>query len=95
MRSGRHHWRRTPYNIPWLWNIYRWHLGENGASEHRLIDLCERCETIELWIDPAPNAQLILIWLLGYLRHHRTIASKLALVQADVVIGNQPPEELV
>src|ERR1700722_19911574 len=40
---------------PWLWNIYRWHLGENGASEHRLIDLCERCETIELWIDPAPN----------------------------------------
>jgi len=51
---------------PWLWNIYRKHLGENGASEHRLIDLCDRCETIELWIDPDPNAQLMLIWLLDY-----------------------------
>jgi hypothetical protein len=80
---------------PWLWNIYRRHLGENGASEHRLIDLCDRCETIELWIDPDPNAQLTLIWLLDYLRHHGTIASKLALVQADVVIGNYPPEELI
>jgi hypothetical protein len=80
---------------PWLWNIYRRHLGENGESEHELIDLCDRCDTIELWIDPEPNAQLILIWLLDYLRHHGTIASKLALVQADVVIGNYPPEELI
>jgi hypothetical protein len=47
---------------PWLWNIYRRHLGENGESEHGLVDLCDRCETIELWIDPEPNAQLTLIW---------------------------------
>jgi hypothetical protein len=80
---------------PWLWNIYRRHLGENGESEHGLVDLCDRCETIELWIDPEPNAQLTLIWLLDYLRHYGTIESKLALVQADVVIGNYPPEELI
>ena len=35
-----------------------------------LIEFCERCETIELWIDPEPNAQLTLIWLLDYLRPH-------------------------
>lgn len=29
-----------------------------------LIDVCERCETIELWIDPDPNSQLVLVWLL-------------------------------
>jgi hypothetical protein len=81
--------------LPWLWNIYRRHLGESGESEHGLIDLCERCDTIELWIDPEPNAQLTLIWLLDYLRPHGSIASKLALVQSDAVIGNHPPEELI
>src|SRR3984957_3044141 len=80
---------------PWLWNIYRRHLGENSESEQGLIDLCDRCEAIELWIDPEPNAQLTLIWLVDYLRSHGNIASKLALIQADVVIGNHPPEELV
>jgi hypothetical protein len=59
-----------------------------------LIDLCERCETIELWIDPDPNAQLTLIWLLDYLRHHAKIASKLTLVQADTAIGGHLPEQV-
>jgi hypothetical protein len=79
----------------WLWDIYRKHLGQSGQSEHGLIDLCERCDAIQLWIDPEPNAQLTLIWLLDYLRHHGTIASKLALVQSDVVIGDHLPEELI
>jgi hypothetical protein len=79
---------------PWLWNLYRRHLGENRVSEHGLIDLCDRCDTIELWIDPEPNAQLMLIWLLDYLRGHGTIASKLALMQAGVAIGDHPPQEL-
>ena len=38
----------------WLWNVHRKHLGETGSNEIGLIDLCKRCETIELWIDPAP-----------------------------------------
>jgi hypothetical protein len=66
-------------------------IGENGLG---LIDLCERCETIELWIDPDPNAQLTLIWLLDYLRHHAKIAPKLTLVQADAIIGGHRPEEV-
>jgi hypothetical protein len=71
------------------------HLGESGESEHGLIDLCERCDAIELWIDPEPNAQLTLIWLLDNFRPHGSIASKLALVQSDAVIGDYPPEELL
>jgi hypothetical protein len=59
-----------------------------------LIEFCQRFETIELWIDPDPNAQLILIWLLDFLRHHAETVSKLTLVQADVYIGNYTPEEL-
>ena len=78
----------------WLRNVYRKHFGDVSDNEVGLIDLCARCETVELWIDPDPNAQLTLIWLLDYLRHHEKIASRLTLVQADVVIGNHLPEEL-
>jgi hypothetical protein len=59
-----------------------------------LIDLCQQCETVELWIDPVPNAQLVLIWLLDYFRSHASTASKLSLVQADVVISDKPPEDI-
>jgi hypothetical protein len=59
-----------------------------------LIDLCEAFETIELWIDPNPNAQLILIWLLDYFRPHEKIVSKLFLVQAGTPIGSHRSEEL-
>jgi hypothetical protein len=78
----------------WLDNIDPRRLGEFG-NEIGLIDLFERCETIDLWIDPGPNAQLILIWLLDYLRPYQHITSKLRLVQADVPIGNQLSTELV
>ena len=77
----------------WLRKTYRKHFGES-VDEIGLIDLCERCETVELWIDPDPNAQLTLSWLLDSLRHREQIVSKLTLVQADVVIGNHRPEEL-
>jgi hypothetical protein len=59
-----------------------------------LIEFCGRFEKVELWVDPEPNAQLMLIWLLDYLRHHPKTASKLTLVQADLPIGNHAPEEL-
>ena len=65
-----------------------------GAAGPDLIEFCARFEAVELWIDPDPNAQLTLIWLLDYLRHHAETVSKLTLVQADVQIGNCTPEEL-
>ncbi len=65
-----------------------------GIKDLGFLEVCARFETVELWFDPEPNAQLTLIWLLDYLRHHEKTAAKLTLVQADVVIGNYGPDEL-
>jgi hypothetical protein len=59
-----------------------------------LVEFCDRCEQVELWIDPGPKDQLRLIWLLDYARHHERVISKLVLIQSDVVIGAHSPEEI-
>jgi hypothetical protein len=69
----------------WLLDIYNRYVG-NVDSSTSLIDLCDAFDVIDLWIDPDPNAQLILIWLLDYFRPHETVISKMNLVQADVPI---------
>jgi hypothetical protein len=66
-----------------LSRVYPKHIGEID-SRTGLIDLCERFDAIDLWIDPDPNAQLILNWLLDCLGRPKQIAAKLSLVQADV-----------
>lgn len=78
------------------WQDYTpsWRLEKSGAKYLGFIEFCAACESVELWIDPEPNAQLTLIWLLDYLRPHEKIVSKLTLVQADFVIGSLEPEEL-
>jgi hypothetical protein len=63
--------RSTKHGSPgshWLDFVRARYLEEIQGKDLGLIDLCERCETIELWVDPEPNAQLTLIWLLDYLR---------------------------
>jgi hypothetical protein len=59
-----------------------------------LVEFCQRFESVELWIDPDPNSQLQLIWLLDYLRSSANVISRLALVQTDFGIGGQLSEEL-
>lgn len=59
-----------------------------------LLELCQQCDGIQLWIDPGPNAQLQLIQLLDHFRSDAEIVSKLSLHQAEVCIGNQPPETM-
>lgn len=59
-----------------------------------LVEFCGRFEAVELWVDPDPDAQLTLIWLLDHLRRHPEIVSRLTLVQADVSIGNSAAEEM-
>ena len=89
--------RSTRHGSPdphWLDFVPPHRLEEMEGKDLGLIDFCEPCEAIELWIDPDPNSQLTLVWLLDYLRRHAGIVSKLTLVQADVHIGNHSPEEL-
>jgi hypothetical protein len=59
-----------------------------------LLDLCERCETTELWFDPNPNAQLMLAQLLDYVGSRDSIVSKLSLFQADDDIAEPNPETI-
>ena len=58
-----------------------------------MIEFCARFETVELWADPDPNAQLQLVWLLDQLRPHADVASKTVLVQTDTRIGDHPPTD--
>src|SRR5690242_15384386 len=60
-----------------------------------LAEVGDRFDAVDLWIDPDPNAQLILVWLLESFRPHHAIVSKLTLVQADVPIGELMPERLL
>jgi len=81
----------VPYWLHFLGQRRRGVLGRKGLG---LIEFCELCERVELWIDPVPNAQLMLIQLLDYFHSHARSPSKLTLVQASVVIGNMLPDAL-
>jgi hypothetical protein len=89
---------RSPEQDPtvpyWLDFLDRRRRGAIGRTRLGLIEFCEQCERVELWIDPVPNAQLMLVQLLDYFRSHAKLASKLTLVQANVVIGNMLPDAL-
>jgi hypothetical protein len=78
----------------WLDNLRGKQVEEVQSHGLGLVEFCASFDAIELWIDPEPNAQLILIWLLNYSRSHERIVPKLNLVQADALIGSHPPEEL-
>jgi hypothetical protein len=63
-----------------------------------LAEFCQQYETVELWFDTGPNAQLLLVWLLDYFRSHpETVARlKLRLVDQEMIgldrLGKwQPP----
>lgn len=82
-RSAEHH----DFGTHWLDVASRKHLAPVGDHSLSLLEFCDRCSSIELWADPRPNDQLVLIWLLDFLRPHRRILSKLVVVQTDVEIA--------
>jgi hypothetical protein len=69
-------------------------LREFHSQDMGTLDLCEHCDAIDLWFDPSPNAQLMLVQLLDCLKSRTSVVPKLTLFQADVEIGNQSPETL-
>jgi hypothetical protein len=69
-------------------------LGEFHSQGMGALDLCERCEAVELWFDPMPNAQLMLVQLLDRLSSRDSIISKLTLFQTEAAIAGQQPEAL-
>jgi hypothetical protein len=69
-------------------------LGQFHSKGMGPLDLCEHCEAVELWFDPMPNAQLMLVQLLDCLSSRERIVPKLTLFQTDAAIAGQQPEAL-
>jgi hypothetical protein len=59
-----------------------------------LIDWSAKYDSIDLWIDPTPNAQLILLWLLDCWRAEAPATPRIAMYHADVAIGGVDPRQL-
>jgi hypothetical protein len=92
---------RTPdYGPGRHWSDFagRWDRSKNRSRRDLgLAEFCQHYETVELWFDTKPNAQLLLVWLLGYFRSHpETVATlKLRLVDLETIelerLGNWMP----
>src|SRR5256885_2281828 len=52
------------------WHDYSpaWRLEKAGAKGLGLVECLAEYESVALWVNPEPSAQLLLIWLLDYLR---------------------------
>ncbi|MGJ4885625.1 DUF1835 domain-containing protein [Bradyrhizobium sp. HKCCYLRH1065] len=65
-----------------------------GGRSQSFLELVDRCDSVELWMGTRPNDQLVLIWLLDYLRHHAEIATKIVLRHVDVPLSDAPAGRL-
>jgi hypothetical protein len=51
-----------------------------------LAEFCQHYETVELWFDTQPNAQLQLVWLLDYFRPYPETVAKLKFRLVDLAM---------
>ncbi|UFZ04587.1 DUF1835 domain-containing protein [Bradyrhizobium ontarionense] len=65
-----------------------------GGRSQSFLELIDRCDSVELWMDTRPNDQLVLIWLLDYLCHHAEIATKIVLRHVDAPLFDGPAGQL-
>ena len=77
----------------WLDWVPPQHREKFGITDLKLIEACERCETVELWMETEPNAQLVLIWLLDYLGPQAK-TSGIILRHVDASLGETEPARL-
>ncbi|MGX1165164.1 hypothetical protein AB7M16_001430 [Bradyrhizobium sp. USDA 372] len=78
----------------WLDDVCSGALDGFGTRDIGLFELCAKFDSIEIWVDPRPNDQLVLVWLLELLRPYKEITTKLSLVHADDTVANYAPESV-
>jgi hypothetical protein len=78
----------------WLDDVRREWLDGFGTRDIGFFELCAKFDSIEIWVDPRPNDQLVLVWLLDLLRPHKEITTKLSLVHADDIVAKYEPEHV-
>lgn len=71
----------------WLDDVQPSWLKDFGTKDNGFFDLCGKFDSIELWVDPQPNDQLVLVWLLDLLRPYKEIITKLSLVYTDDAVA--------
>jgi hypothetical protein len=77
------------------WGGGYWKQSEN--SEHRdlsLAEFCQQYETVELWFDMRPDAQLKLVWLLDYFSSYPEAVARLKMRVVDREMIGLPPNAL-
>ena len=67
--------------FPWIWS--------------QLPEVCQQHDRIELWIDPDPNAQLVMVQLLDWLGTLPDIVARLWLKLSDSPLGSRHPGDWV
>lgn len=78
----------------WLDDVSGGSLNGFGTRDIGFLELCGKFDSIEIWVDPRPNDQLVLVWLLDLLRPYKEITAKLSLVHADDIVANYAPESV-
>ncbi|MBB4375936.1 hypothetical protein [Bradyrhizobium sp. SBR1B] len=78
----------------WLDEACRGSLEGFGTRDIGFFELCAKFDSIEIWVDPRPNDQLVLIWLLDLLRPYKEITTKLSLVHTDDHVADYAPESV-
>ncbi|MCP3477303.1 hypothetical protein NLM33_44910 [Bradyrhizobium sp. CCGUVB1N3] len=78
----------------WLDDVPRCSLKGFGTRDIGFFELCEKFDSIEVWVDPLPNDQLVLVWLLNLLRPYKEITTKLSLVHTDDAVAGYHPESV-
>jgi hypothetical protein len=76
------------------WSDFASYWGKSGNRIHRNLSLAEFClryESVELWFDTQPQAQLQLCWLLDYFRSYPEAISRLKLRLVDQEMIGLPP----
>jgi hypothetical protein len=70
----------------------RWNQSENRMHQDlSLAEFCQQYETVELWFDMRPDAQLKLVWLLDYFSAYPEAVARLRLRVIDQeMIGLHP-----
>ncbi|MFK4506230.1 hypothetical protein LPJ38_30925 [Bradyrhizobium daqingense] len=78
----------------WLDDACRGSLEGFGTRDIGFFELCSKFDSIEIWVDPRPNDQLVLVWLLDLLRPYKEITTKLSLVHTDDHVAYYSPESV-
>jgi hypothetical protein len=83
-----------PKSAHWLDHASRRDVTAIRGRRHGFLELVDRCDSVELWMDSRPNDQLVLIWLLNALRDRAEVATKIVLRHIDTPLFDALPKQL-